>query len=167
MNTEIYSLRVNGADHPVVDAWLGESLLYVLRERLGLPGAKAGCEQGECGSCSVMVDGTLVCACLDWQADGLREPASVSQATNAYHADADPLRDFIAEKCVEGADAWVLTDSLYNGYVTHAEAAHERPMNLKRFTQALAKRPGLTPCRTNQGRGWQGIGLSDLFQGGA
>ena len=64
MNTEIYSLRVNGADHPVVDAWLGESLLYVLRERLGLPGAKAGCEQGECGSCSVMVDGTLVCACL-------------------------------------------------------------------------------------------------------
>ena len=62
--SEIYELRVNGVDLPVVDAWLGESLLYVLRERLGLPGSKAGCEQGECGSCSVMVDGQLVCACL-------------------------------------------------------------------------------------------------------
>ena len=64
MNNEIYALRVNGTEHPVVDAWLGESLLYVLRERLGLPGSKAGCEQGECGSGSVMMDGQLVCACL-------------------------------------------------------------------------------------------------------
>jgi carbon-monoxide dehydrogenase small subunit len=62
--TEVYQLHVNGAEYPVVDAWLGESLLYVLRERLGLPGSKAGCDQGECGSCSVMVDGQLVCACL-------------------------------------------------------------------------------------------------------
>jgi carbon-monoxide dehydrogenase small subunit len=62
--SEMYVLRVNGTDHAVSDAWLGESLLYVLRERLGFPGAKAGCEQGECGSCSVLVDGTLVCACL-------------------------------------------------------------------------------------------------------
>jgi len=62
--SETYALHVNGKDHPVTDAWLGESLLYVLRERLGFPGAKAGCEQGECGSCSVLVDGTLVCACL-------------------------------------------------------------------------------------------------------
>ena len=61
---EAYSLRVNGVDSGVADAWLGESLLYVLRERLGLPAAKAGCEQGECGSCSVLVDGALVCACL-------------------------------------------------------------------------------------------------------
>jgi carbon-monoxide dehydrogenase small subunit len=62
--TARYVLRVNGVDHEIVDAWLGESLLYVLRERLGLPGAKSGCEQGECGSCSVFVDGVLVCACL-------------------------------------------------------------------------------------------------------
>jgi len=62
--SEMYVLRVNGDEHAVADAWLGESLLYVLRERLGFPGAKAGCEQGECGSCSVLVDGTLVCACL-------------------------------------------------------------------------------------------------------
>ena len=59
-----YRLNVNGASHDVADAWLGESLLYVLRERLGLPGAKGACEQGECGSCSVLVDGTLVCSCL-------------------------------------------------------------------------------------------------------
>ncbi|MDQ1454858.1 MAG: aerobic carbon-monoxide dehydrogenase small subunit [Actinomycetota bacterium] len=62
--SEMYVLRVNGDEHGVADAWLGESLLYVLRERLGFPGAKAGCEQGECGSCSVFVDTTLVCACL-------------------------------------------------------------------------------------------------------
>ena len=59
-----YRLRVNGTDHDVASAWLGESLLYVLRERLGLPGSKNACEQGECGSCSVLVDGRLVCACL-------------------------------------------------------------------------------------------------------
>jgi carbon-monoxide dehydrogenase small subunit len=61
---EHYVLRVNGADRDVHDAWIGESLLYVLRERLGLPGAKGACEQGECGSCSVLVDGVLVCSCL-------------------------------------------------------------------------------------------------------
>ena len=59
-----YTLRVNGRDLDVESAWLGESLLWVLRERLGLPAAKSGCEQGECGSCSVLVDATLVCACL-------------------------------------------------------------------------------------------------------
>ncbi|MFC5906659.1 (2Fe-2S)-binding protein [Streptacidiphilus monticola] len=59
-----YTLRVNGLDRPVVDAWIGESLLYVLRERLGLAGAKSGCDQGECGACSVQVDGQLTAACL-------------------------------------------------------------------------------------------------------
>ncbi|MZG18953.1 2Fe-2S iron-sulfur cluster binding domain-containing protein [Streptomyces sp. SID5914] len=57
-------LRVNGADRPVTDAWIGESLLYVLRERLGLAGAKDGCSQGECGACNVQVDGRLVASCL-------------------------------------------------------------------------------------------------------
>jgi carbon-monoxide dehydrogenase small subunit len=59
-----YPLRVNGAEHDVADAWIGESLLYVLRERLAMAGAKNACEQGECGSCSVLVDGELVCSCL-------------------------------------------------------------------------------------------------------
>jgi carbon-monoxide dehydrogenase small subunit len=64
-------LAVNGAKHET-DVWEGESLLYVLRERLGLPGSKNACEQGECGSCSVLLDGVLVCACLVLaaQADG-------------------------------------------------------------------------------------------------
>jgi len=59
-----YTLHVNGAPHDVRDAWVGESLLFVLRERLGLMGSKGACEQGECGSCSVLVDGNLVCSCL-------------------------------------------------------------------------------------------------------
>ena len=64
-------LVVNGARREA-DVWAGESLLYALRERLGLPGSKNACEQGECGSCSVLLDGTLVCACLVLaaQADG-------------------------------------------------------------------------------------------------
>ncbi|MFJ5234251.1 (2Fe-2S)-binding protein [Kitasatospora sp. NPDC088391] len=62
--TASYTLRVNGVERPVADAWIGESLLYVLRERLGLAGAKDGCEQGECGACSIQVDGQLVNGCL-------------------------------------------------------------------------------------------------------
>jgi carbon-monoxide dehydrogenase small subunit len=46
------------------DAWAGESLLTTLRDRLELPGSKNACEQGECGSCSVLLDGELVCSCL-------------------------------------------------------------------------------------------------------
>jgi len=61
---EFYSLRVNGREREVGDAHLGECLLFVLRERLGLLGTKGACEQGECGSCSVLLDGELVCSCL-------------------------------------------------------------------------------------------------------
>jgi carbon-monoxide dehydrogenase small subunit len=57
------ALRINGEPHET-DVWEGESLLYVLRERLGFPGSKNACEQGECGSCSVLLDSRLVCACL-------------------------------------------------------------------------------------------------------
>jgi len=65
------SLTVNG-EARATEAWEGESLLFALRERLGLPGSKNACEQGECGSCSVLLDGKLVCACLVLaaQADG-------------------------------------------------------------------------------------------------
>jgi carbon-monoxide dehydrogenase small subunit len=55
--------RVNG-EWREADAWPGSSLLYLLREHLGMPGSKNACEQGECGSCSVWLDGKLVCACL-------------------------------------------------------------------------------------------------------
>jgi carbon-monoxide dehydrogenase small subunit len=64
-------LTVNG-ERREADVWAGESLLFALRERLDLPGSKNACEQGECGSCSVLLDGRLVCSCLVLaaQADG-------------------------------------------------------------------------------------------------
>jgi aerobic carbon-monoxide dehydrogenase small subunit len=64
-------ITVNGERHEA-DVWAGESLLFALREHMGLPGSKNACEQGECGSCSVLLDGKLVCACLvlAGQADG-------------------------------------------------------------------------------------------------
>jgi aerobic carbon-monoxide dehydrogenase small subunit len=65
------TLTVNG-EPKEAEVWEGESLLFALRERLGLPGSKNACEQGECGSCSVLLDGRLVCSCLvlTAQADG-------------------------------------------------------------------------------------------------
>jgi carbon-monoxide dehydrogenase small subunit len=63
------TLRVNGEQREA-DVWEGESLLFALRERLGLPGSKNACEQGECGSCSVLMDGELVCSCLVLAAQG-------------------------------------------------------------------------------------------------
>jgi carbon-monoxide dehydrogenase small subunit len=58
-----YVLRVNGREHHVADAWFAASLLSVLRDHLGLRGAKNACEQGECGACSVLVDGSMECSC--------------------------------------------------------------------------------------------------------
>jgi aerobic carbon-monoxide dehydrogenase small subunit len=85
-----YGLTVNDRDESVPSAWLGESLLYVLRERLGMPGSKNACEQGECGSCVVLLDGVLVCSCTTLAADavgsavatveGLDAPIDVQQA---------------------------------------------------------------------------------------
>ncbi len=72
------TFTVNGRRRDADDVWEGESLLYVLRERLGLPGSKNACEQGECGSCTVRLDGVPVCSCLvaAGQAHG-REVATV------------------------------------------------------------------------------------------
>ncbi len=64
IDSDHYTVNVNGVDRQVTDSWLGESLLDVLRDRLGLIGTKGACEQGECGSCSVLVDDELVCSCL-------------------------------------------------------------------------------------------------------
>ncbi|KZM72130.1 (2Fe-2S)-binding protein [Nocardia terpenica] len=58
------SVEVNGSAETVDEVWEGESLLYMLRERMGLPGSKNACEQGECGSCTVYLDGVPVCSCL-------------------------------------------------------------------------------------------------------
>jgi aerobic-type carbon monoxide dehydrogenase small subunit (CoxS/CutS family) len=69
--TESFTLTVNARRRDVADAWVGESLLYVLRERLGLAGSKNACEQGECGSCSVLLDGRLVASCCVQAADAV------------------------------------------------------------------------------------------------
>ncbi len=76
--------RVNGEKKVAEDVWPGESLLYVLRERFALYGSKNACEQGECGSCSVYLDGSLVCACLvlGGQANG-REVVTVEGVDGA------------------------------------------------------------------------------------
>lgn len=66
-----YSLVVNGREESVPSSWLGESLLYVLRERLGHPGAKNACDQGECGSCTVLLDGRTVVSCCVMAADAV------------------------------------------------------------------------------------------------
>ena len=79
------SCTVNGEAHTAEGVWEGESLLYVLRERFGLYGSKNACEQGECGSCSVYLDGELVCACLvlGGQANG-REIVTVEGVVGAH-----------------------------------------------------------------------------------
>lgn len=74
MSAEYFTLDVNGVDREVTDSWLGESLLDVLRDRLGMIGTKGACEQGECGSCSVMLDGVLVCSCLVMAAGAVGQP---------------------------------------------------------------------------------------------
>ncbi len=77
---------VNGAEQQVDDVWEGESLLYVLRERMGLPGSKNACEQGECGSCTVYLDGLPVCACL--VAAGQAEGRQIGTVEGLADADA-------------------------------------------------------------------------------
>ena len=64
MNSEIYTLTVNGNDYQILDGHPSESLLWVLRERLELSGSKNACEEGECGSRTVLLDGEIVCSCL-------------------------------------------------------------------------------------------------------
>ncbi|WP_370324380.1 (2Fe-2S)-binding protein [Euzebya sp.] len=68
---DAYALAVNGREEAVTESWLGESLLYVLRERLGHPGSKNACDQGECGSCTVLLDGVPVCSCCVMAADAV------------------------------------------------------------------------------------------------
>jgi carbon-monoxide dehydrogenase small subunit len=98
---EQYHLHVNGARHEVADAWLGESLLYVVRERLGLLGAKGACEQGECGSCSVLVDGELVCSCLVLAASAVDQPIVTVEGLAEPGAPNDLQRAFVGAGAVQ------------------------------------------------------------------
>ena len=89
------TLTVNGEQRET-EVWEGESLLFALRERLGLPGSKNACEQGECGSCSVLLDGELACACLVLaaQADGHHV---VTVEGLARHGELHPVQEAFTE----------------------------------------------------------------------
>ena len=91
------NVTVNGEPRRADNVWEGESLLYVLRERLGLPGSKNACEQGECGSCTVYLDDLPVCACLvaAGQAEG-REVVTVEGLASGD--DLDPVQEAFVER---------------------------------------------------------------------
>ena len=92
---------VNGEPREADGVWEGESLLYVLRERMGLPGSKNACEQGECGSCSVYLDGALVCACLvlAGQAEGAEVVTVEGLADGELHPVQQAFLDAGAVQC--------------------------------------------------------------------
>ncbi|HUF98678.1 MAG TPA: (2Fe-2S)-binding protein [Ilumatobacter sp.] len=98
---EQYTLTVNDTNHDINDAWLGENLLYVLRERLGLMAAKGACEQGECGSCSVLVDGDLVCSCLVMAASAVGQPIVTVEALAPAGVPSDVQQAFIDTGAVQ------------------------------------------------------------------
>jgi len=109
------TIEINGERRTADDVWPGESLLYVLRERLGLPGAKNACEQGECGSCTVYLDDTPVCACL--VAAGQAHDRSVRTVEGLGGEDGlDPVQE-----------AFVATGAVQCGFCTPGlvVAAHE------------------------------------------
>lgn len=87
---------VNGRRRQVDGVWEGESLLFMLRDRMGLPGSKNACEQGECGSCTVYLDGLPVCACL--VAAGQAEGREVRTVEGIADGDGlDPLQEAFVE----------------------------------------------------------------------
>lgn len=100
-SNEIYTLRINGESHEVKDAWLGESLLYVLRERLGMPGAKGACEQGECGSCTVFMNGKSVCSCLVMAASATECDIATVEGLNSDGSLTDVQEAFVTEGAVQ------------------------------------------------------------------
>ena len=127
------NVTVNGEQHQADNVWEGESLLYVLRERLGLPGSKNACEQGECGSCTVYLDGVPACACL--VAAGQAEGREVRTVEGLAEGDElDPVQQ-----------AFVQRDAVQCGFCTPGlvVAAHdlldrtERPSDVE-IREALA-----------------------------
>ena len=98
---EHYTLTINGVERRVSDAWIGESLLYVLRERLGLPGSKGACEQGECGSCTVFVDNAAVCSCLVMAATAVGTQIATVEGLNEDGSLTDVQEAFVTEGAVQ------------------------------------------------------------------
>jgi aerobic carbon-monoxide dehydrogenase small subunit len=100
-DSDHYVLHVNGVEREVNDAWLGESLLDVLRDRLGLLGSKGACEQGECGSCSVMVDDVLVCSCLVMAASAVGQPIVTIEGIAPPDSPSDVQSAFVTAGAVQ------------------------------------------------------------------
>jgi carbon-monoxide dehydrogenase small subunit len=100
-DSDHYELQVNGATLAVTDSWLGESLLDVLRDRLGLMGTKGACEQGECGSCSVLLDGVLVCSCLVMAASAVGQPIVTIEGIAPAGAPSDVQAAFVDAGAVQ------------------------------------------------------------------
>ncbi len=101
MSNEFFTLRVNGTDHHVADSWLGESLLDVLRDRIGMMGSKGACTQGECGSCTVTVDGNLVCSCLVMAATALDQEIVTIEGIAPVGAPSDVQQAFVDAGAVQ------------------------------------------------------------------
>ena len=100
-SSEMYSLRVNGTEQHVKDAWIGESLLYVLRERLGFMGAKGACEQGECGSCTVLINNDAVCSCLVMAASAIDTDIITVEGLATTETPNDIQQAFVTEGAVQ------------------------------------------------------------------
>lgn len=98
---EVFTLHVNGESRDVRDSWLGENLLDVLRDRLGLMGAKGACEQGECGSCSVLVDDELVCSCLVLAASATGQAIMTVEGIAPVGAPSDVQQAFVDAGAVQ------------------------------------------------------------------
>lgn len=98
---ETFTLNVNGEDREVRDSWLGENLLDVLRDRLGLMGVKGACEQGECGSCSVLVDDELVCSCLVMAASATGQTITTVEGVAPVGAPSDVQQAFVDAGAVQ------------------------------------------------------------------
>jgi carbon-monoxide dehydrogenase small subunit len=97
-----YRLKVNGCDSAITNAWMTESLLYVLRERLGLRGSKNACEEGECGACSVLIDGRLECSCTVLAASAVdRDIITVEGLSPDGVGLSDEQEAFVAEGAVQ------------------------------------------------------------------
>ncbi|MFM8664420.1 MAG: (2Fe-2S)-binding protein [Acidimicrobiaceae bacterium] len=100
-NSEIYNLSVNGKTHEIRDSWVGESRLYVLRERLNLPGTKGACDQGDCGSCTVIMDGQAVCSCLVMAATAIEAEIQTVENLSAVNSLTDVQDAFVTEGGVQ------------------------------------------------------------------
>ena len=99
--TEVVRLTVNGRARKAAGVRDGENLLYLLRERLGLSGSKNACEQGECGSCTVLLDGELVCACLVLAASAAGSEVVTVEGLSGPDGLTDVQQAFISEGAVQ------------------------------------------------------------------